>query len=183
MTASDLNPDLDHVRQFLALLDSDPASFTFQVIPERTGSNAAPMFLHGSVDTLADQLVGANQAGAGIFFMVNAGDQRGRRAENVQRVRAHFVDLDTPGIDPLFTAELPPHIVVESSVGKWHAYWLAEAGASLEEFPALQRSLAERFAGDPAVCDLPRVMRLPGFFHQKKDSTPFMTRMHFGMGG
>jgi hypothetical protein len=53
----------------------------------------------------------------------------------------------------------------------------------LEEFPALQRSLAKRFAGDPAVSDLPRVMRLPGFFHQKKDSTPFMTRMHLGTGG
>jgi hypothetical protein len=77
MTVSDLNPDLDHARQFLALLDSDPASFTFQVIPERTGSNAAPKFLHGSVDTLADQLVAANQAGAGIFFMVNAGTSAG----------------------------------------------------------------------------------------------------------
>lgn len=180
---TDLRPDIEHARQFLALLDSDPASFTFQVIPERTGSSAAPMFVHGSIETLAGKLVAANQVGAGIFFMVNAGDQRGRRAENVKRVRAHFVDLDTPGVDPLFTAELPPHIVVESSAGKWHAYWLAEAGASRNEFSALQRSLAERFSGDPAVCDLPRVMRLPGFFHQKKDSAPFMTRMHLGMGG
>jgi hypothetical protein len=135
MTVSDLNPDLDHARQFLALLDSDPASFTFQVIPERTGSNAAPKFLHGSVDTLADQLVAANQAGAGIFFMVNAGDQRGRRAENVQRVRAHFVDLDTPGVDPLFTAELSPHIVVESSAGSGTPIGLRRPERCLRSFP------------------------------------------------
>lgn len=180
---SDLRPDIEHARQFLALLDSDPASFTFQVFPERTGSSTVAKVLHGSVDALAGPLVAANQAGAGIFFMVNAGDQRGRRADNVKRVRAHFVDLDTPGVDPLFTAQLSPHIIVESSEGKWHAYWLAEAEASRDEFSTLQRSLAERFSGDPAVCDLPRVMRLPGFFHQKEDSAPFMTRMHLGMGG
>ncbi|MDE2407495.1 MAG: hypothetical protein KGL91_06515 [Xanthomonadaceae bacterium] len=180
---NDFHPDIDHARQFLALLDSDPASFTFQVIPERDGCKTKPMISHGSIDDLADRLFEANKAGAGVFFMVNAGDKKGRCAENVQRVRAHFVDLDTPGVDPLFTAEIPPHIVVESSANKWHAYWLAEAGASLDEFSALQRSLAQRFCGDPTVNDIARLMRLPGFYHQKKNGEPFMTRMHDGMGG
>ena len=132
---NDFHPDIDHARQFLALLDSDPASFTFQVIPERGGCKTKPMISHGSIDDLADRLFEANKAGAGVFFMVNAGDKKGRCAENVQRVRAHFVDLDTPGVDPLFTAEIPPHIVVESSANKWHAYWLAEAGLLLMSFP------------------------------------------------
>ena len=180
---SDLCPDIDHARQFLALLDTDPASFTFQVFPERSGSKVAPGVLHGSIDELANKLIAANQGGAGVFFMVNAGDQNGRRAENVRRVRAHFVDLDTPGVDPLFGAEIPPHIVVESSKGKWHAYWLAEYGASLDEFSALQRSLAQRFDGDPVVNDVARVMRLPGFYHLKKGGEPFMTWMHDGVGG
>lgn len=180
---SDLSPDVEHARQFLALLDANPASFTFQVIPERDDCIVKPTILHGSIDELAGQLIAFNQAGAGVFFMVNAGDKKGRKAENVVRLRAHFVDLDTPGIDPLFTAEIPPHIVVESSADKWHAYWLAEDEASLEEFSALQRSLAERFEGDPVVCDIARVMRLPGFYHQKKGGQPFMTRMHDGMGG
>jgi len=35
--------------------------------------------------------------------------------------------------------------------------------------------LAERFAGDPLVSDLPRVMRLPGFYHQKNE--PFLTHI------
>ena len=180
---SDLCPDIDHARDFLALLDPDPSSFTFQVFPESEGCRAKPMIFHGSIDELASQLIVANNAGAGVFFMVNAGDQKGRRAENVQRVRAHFVDLDTPGVDPLFGAEISPHIVVESSAGKWHAYWLAEDGASLDDFSALQRSLARRFDGDPVVVDLARVMRLPGFHHQKKGGAPFMTRMHDGIEG
>lgn len=180
---SDLSPDIDQARQFLALLDANPASFTFQVIPERDACTVKPAILHGSIDELASQLIAANQAGAGVFVMVNAGDQRGRKAENVVRVRAHFVDLDKPGIDPLFTAEVPPHIVVESSAGKWHAYWLAEAGASLDEFSALQQALAKRFEGDELVKDIARLMRLPGFYHQKGSGEPFMACMHDGMGG
>lgn len=179
---TDLRPDIEHARQFLAMFDSDPTSFTFQVLPGGEGCRIARTIFHGSIDELAAQLTAANQAGAGVFFMVNAGDQKGRSAENVVRVRAHFIDLDKPGIDPVLTAELPPHIIVESSAGKWHAYWLAEAGASLYEFPALQRSLAERFEGDSTVSDVSRIMRLPGFYHQKKNSIPFMTRMHLGMG-
>lgn len=179
---SDLYPDIDHARQFLALLDADPDSFTFQVFPEGGDRTAKAMIFHGSIDGLASQLIACNRAGAGVFVMVNAGDMNGRCAENVLRVRAHFVDLDRPGIDPLFGAEIPPHIVVESSPGKWHAYWLAEAGASLDEFPAMQRSLAQRFDGDAVIHDVARVMRLPGFYHLKKGGKPFMTRMQDGIG-
>ena len=175
-----LHPDIDHARQFLELLDADPDSFTFQIFAERTGSKEFPRILHGSLTQHADTLVKANLNGAGIFVMVNAGDLSGRKAENVRRVRAHYVDLDKCGIDPLFTAELPPHIVVESSPGKWHAYWLAAPETALEEFPAVQKALAKRFSGDPAVSDPSRVMRLPGFYHQKKDGDPFMTLMQQG---
>lgn len=181
MSNANLQPDIDQAREFLALLDSAPDSFTFQIIPERTASKVSPRHLHGSIDDVSGQLVAANLAGAGIFVMVNAGDQLSRRAANVKRIRAHFVDLDETGIDPLFEAEeVPPHIVVESSRNKWHLYWLAEDGASLEDFPAIQKALANRFGGDISVSDLPRVMRLPGFFHQKKDQDPFMTCMHAG---
>ena len=33
-----LQPDIDHARQFLEMLDADPSSFTFQTFAERTGS-------------------------------------------------------------------------------------------------------------------------------------------------
>jgi putative DNA primase/helicase len=70
---------------------------------------------------------------------------------------------------------LQPHIVIESSPGKWHAYWLV-SDSPLEQFKPLQQALAQRFNGDKAVCDLPRVMRLPGFLHQKGE--PVLTRIH-----
>jgi putative DNA primase/helicase len=93
----------------------------------------------------------------------------------VLRVRAVFVDLDGAPPEPAMSWEPPPHLTVESSPGKWHLYWLVD-GMPLEQFGDVQKQLAERFAGDKAVCDIPRVMRVPGFYHHKKD--PFISRLH-----
>ena len=45
----------------------------------------------------------------------------------------------------------------------------------LDEFTDLQQALIARFNGDPKVSDLPRVLRLPGFYHRKGD--PFLVRI------
>ena len=74
----------------------------------------------------------------------------------------------------VLAAEAAPHIVVESSPGKWHAYWRVQ-NASLSDFKVRQHALADKFGGDRAVCDVARVMRLPGFWHQKGD--PFQTNL------
>lgn len=42
-------------------------------------------------------------------------------------------------------------------------------------FKPLQTKLAIRFAGNPKINDLPRLMRLPGFLHTKRE--PFMSRI------
>jgi len=63
-------------------------------------------------------------------------------------------------------AKPAPHIIVESSPGYYHAYWLVK-DISLDEFRGMQKALAERFGGDENVHDLSRVMRVPGFFHRK----------------
>jgi putative DNA primase/helicase len=67
-----------------------------------------------------------------------------------------------------------PHVVVESSPGKYHAYWLVE-DFPLEQFTPVMKTIAARFGGDKSVHDLPRVMRLPGFIHQK--GAPFRSRL------
>lgn len=176
MTSLNLTPDLNQAEAFLEALD--PAGiFTFQTFPEgvpRSGT-AHPTVLHGTLQEHAARLTALNNAGHGIFVMVNEGDLKGRAARDVIRVRAHFVDLDGAPVEPLLEAEIPPHIVVESSLGRWHGYWRVD-DCPLNEFKDRQHALAERFDGDRAVCDLPRVMRLPGFFHLKS-ATPFQTRL------
>jgi hypothetical protein len=101
----------------------------------------------------ADELIALNQAGAGIFLMVNRGDGRGRRAKNVIGIRALFVDLDGAPLQPVLSAGVPPHLVVESSHRRYHCYWIS-AGCPVDRFTTLQKALAARFNGD-RPCTIP----------------------------
>lgn len=179
MNKSALKPDLLMAQHFLDLIHAG-GSFTFQTLDDnkqrRKESRHDPFarIFHGTLSQHEGDLTSLQQQGAGVFFMVNEGNGRGRTASDVVRVRAHFLDLDGAPIDPVKQTELPPHIVVESSPDKWHAYWLVEA-CPLTEFKERQKRLAQKFDGDPCVHDLPRVMRLPGFWHLKAE--PFQTRI------
>ncbi|MBX3674324.1 MAG: hypothetical protein KF776_15205 [Burkholderiales bacterium] len=137
--------------------------------------------LHGTLVQHHAVLVDLNTHGAGIFVMVNRGDgivHSGRKTcrtkENVIAVRSLFVDLDGAPLQPLLDCPVPPDVVVESSPGRFHGYWIG-AECPLEAFTPSQVALARRFGGDESASDLPRVMRLPGFLHQKGD--PFMTKI------
>lgn len=156
--------------RFLAALDKPRA--TFQTFADAPGANGKPIILHGPHRVRREELQALNYAGHGIFVMVNDGDLQGRRAENVKSIAAYFVDLDG---SPLPT-ELPiePTVTVESSPGRFHLYWRV-TDAPLETFPHVQKHLALLLGGDSAVHDLPRVMRLPGYSHRKRE--PFETRI------
>ena len=158
--------------QFLTQL-TDDENFTWQIIPEKN-KNHPPRILQGSFKEVENTLKKANQSGDGIFFMVNGGDCQGRSASNVTHVRALFVDLDGAPHQELFSCPVEPHFIIESSPGRYHGYWCVE-DCPLDEFSDWQKALAVRFDGDIAVHDLPRVMRVPGFLHNKKE--PFKTKV------
>lgn len=168
------NIDAGMAARFLAALSGDNLH-TFQTFDDAgKGRRGLTRILHGTFDRHADTLATLNGKGAGVFVMVNRGDGMGRRADNVTACRALFVDLDGSPIEPVLAAAIPPRIVVESSPGRWHAYWpIADLPPAY--FSAAQRSLAARFAADPKVHDKPRVMRLPGFLHRKAE--PVLTRL------
>lgn len=180
-TTKALQADLAQAGMFLAALD--PAGvFTFQTFDDdkvRKNMGMARV-LHGTLAQHSDELVLLNQRGAGIFIMVNKGDgiihpgdKTCRTTKNVVAVRSVFADLDGAPVEPVLAA-LPPDILIESSPERYHTYWLTN-DCPLAEFTLRQKQIAFKFSSDESVHDLPRVMRLPGFFHQK--DTPFMTRM------
>lgn len=145
---------------------------TFQTFPDHPRAPGRPTILHGRHGILANRLATLNAAGNGIFFMVNHGDQQGRRTENVTSVTAYFVDLDGTPLYDLWP--LPPTAITESSPGRYHAYWRV-MDAPLNTFTHTQKHIALLLAGDEKCVDLPRVLRLPGYQHQK--SEPFTTRV------
>lgn len=177
-----LVPDLTQAQRFLDALDTGMV-FTFQTFDDDAARKDFRLakVLHGTLAEHQKRLTQLQQDGAGVFVMVNEGDgvihagsKTCRTAANVVRVRALILDLDGSPVQPVIDSDLPPHILVESSPGKWHAYWMVK-DCPLENYKGLQKSLAARFEGDPAVCDLPRVLRVPGFWHQK--NAPFMTHL------
>jgi len=166
-------PQPARAHDFLNLLGKGPWTFqTFDDDKERRKRNGdkdpLARVLHGSLDTHLAQLSQLNEQGAGVYVTINETDGKGRSAENVVKVRAYFIDLDGAPVEPITAWEMAPHIVVQSSPGKWHAYWLvSDAPCDSASFGRVQMGLIERFGGDRSVKDLPRVMRLPGFHHRK----------------
>jgi len=177
----DLAIDKSQAQQFLNNLDPN-GRFTFQTFDDNQDrrDKSLTLTLHGTLEQNFDALSELNRRGAGVFVTVNETDGTGRRTENITRVRAVFVDLDGAPLTPVLQEHLEPTIIVESSADRWHAYYRCDELA-LADFKTLQAALAAKFEGDRAVKDLPRVMRLPGFFHQKvkrgERSAAFMTRI------
>jgi hypothetical protein len=157
----------DHFITFQGLLESPEAK---SARPQRRTARIA----HGRLEELVTRLLAWSQAGCGVFWMVNRGDGAGRAAKNVKQVRAVFVDLDGAPIEPVQSWAFAPHAVVETSAGRWHAYWKV-IDCSFDEFAELQTALIKHFNGDQTVKDLPRLMRVPGFANLK--GQPFRARL------
>ena len=176
--------DLKMAQCYLDRLDGKEKSgnFTFQTFDDSAEKDPGKArVFHGTLEQHALALVRLNQNGAGVFVMVNRGDgviQPGKKTcrtnGNVIAVRALFADADGEPLESILAKSPPPHIVVESSPGKWHVYWLTNDTA-LEEFKPCQQAIAKHLGTDPSVNDLARILRVPGFYHQKAE--PFMTRM------
>lgn len=155
--------------KFLDFIAEDE-QVTFQTFDDVKGRGDKQLIrvLHGTLEQHLSILTDLNRKGAGVFWTVNETDLQGRETKNITRVRALFVDLDGAPLEPVLAAPLTPQIVVESSPRRFHAYWLIE-DMKLEHFTSVQKALIQRFKSDPCVHDLPRVMRLPGFYHRKGD--------------
>ena len=157
------------IEAFLRALGLERA--TFQTFAERPGAEAYPRILHGPHRAVERRLRELNGAGSSINFMVNKGDLRGRRTENVVAVTAYFADLD--GAELYDEYPLKPTAIVESSPGKYHLYWRVE-NAPMGTFQHVQLHVAELLGSDPQVAELPDTLRLPGYLHQKRE--PFLCR-------
>lgn len=174
MTQQPLPVDIDEAERFLDIIDPDATFFTFQTIDDSPIKDPKLLrTLHGTIREHAKELTRLNKLGAGVFVTINETNGKGRKAEDIVRVRAVFVDLDGAPLEPVLQYQRKPHIVVETSHKRWHAYWLVK-GLELEDFTNAQIALIERFGSDD-IKDLPRIMRLPGFLHNKVE--PRLVRM------
>jgi len=168
-------PDIGEARRFLAMIapDGDVVFQTFDDDDDRKDAEPEISKKLAWTTRKFDALADMNAKRAGVFFAVNKVDGNRRKAEKVVRVRTLMSDFDGTSLPDSWG--LDPSILVNTSPGKFHAYWLVEGDFPREEFAAAQRAIAAHFGTDPKICDLPRVMRLPGFWHHKDD--PYQVRI------
>ena len=150
---------------------------TFDDSPEKRCYAQIFHFDGNMPDTLEATLRSRNRQRYGIYMVINETDGKGREAKNVIRVRSVFADMDGSPLAPAL--ENSPTVIVESSPGRFHCYWFVN-DMPLEAFTPMQMNISRIFSGDPVVKDLPRVLRVPGFLHQKYE--PFETSITGGSG-
>lgn len=107
----------------------------------------------------------------GIYFSVNPMEAWKRNKESVKAIITWICDIDEwtkeEQLELIKNAPLPPSLVVESVHG-FHLYYLADKELTEEEYCNGNRWLRNYYHGDPKVCkDTARVLRIPGFYHQK----------------
>jgi hypothetical protein len=158
---------MDEAIRFLTRLDSTATAFHFQAFDD-SGKDDQKLVaaLHGTLEQHYKQLMRLSESGAGVFVAVNAFVGRHRRLANLDRLRVIFQEADVPNAR---VPPLDPHIVVESSPGKFHRYWLLADQPSLDDWSAVMRRMVADYDSDPYAVDASRVLRLPGFPHQKQE--------------
>lgn len=141
------------------------------IMDAKNRKGAGAQQISGTFAEVMQQLRRSNDAGYGIFVTVNATDGQGVSAANIVAATCFFVDFDGTPLDHVARLGLKPHVAVDTSPGKRHFYWRVN-GITLTEFSAVQKRLIALFGSDKSVHDLPRMMRLPGFLHQKNPDAP-----------
>lgn len=172
-----INPDLEVAGNFLSRLD-EKDKFTFQLIHD-SKKRQRSFILHGSIWDLADELTARQQEGYGVFVTINATNGQGRETKDITAVRAFAADLDGAPKENIYRFGLVPSFTIESSPGKWHAWWIltSQDECPLQDYTPVMERIARIIESDHKICDLPRVLRVPGFYHQKDPNNPFQSRI------
>jgi len=167
---------LEQARDFIKRLTGhQDTKCTFACFADRKELKLPPRIFFGSVTEFFSILDELNSQGYGIFITIQETLSIAREAKEIGRIRAFFADLDYQGLPENF--HLEPSVIVESSPGKHHIYWLLAKSCKLitDEFKRRILPLISHYKSDSHCQDLGRVLRLPGFYHLK--AQPFLTRM------
>lgn len=167
---------LPEALRFLQLLtgETNPA-VCFQTFCDSEKRDDLASVFHGSLIASKQRLAMAQSTYCGVYVTVNGTDGKGRKAKNIRTIRAAFVDFDGAPLPAEWSVQ--PHIINETSPGRYHAFWLLNPSQNFDGWRSLQAQLAAHFGGDPKMTDLPRVVRVPGFFHMKQKKKPFRSRI------
>ncbi|WFU16434.1 DNA-primase RepB domain-containing protein [Bradyrhizobium sp. CB3481] len=177
----------DTLKFMVALENSCKVDWNFRCIAETAGCRAEfrrrvrageplpRLKFRGTFEQHEAALRKRNRQGFAIFYSLNV-MHGGVKAQHCCAIRAIPLDLDHSPLPDIWTNGIKPHIVVETSPGRYQCLFRVFhcEDSEMEAAEDIGRRLAAHYGGDPSVADRARVLRLPGFLHQK--SKPFVSR-------
>jgi len=161
-------------KAFVTMLTGSPDTVVdWRVINDKKTGDLAKSF-RGTLDEHYNTLLEYNNMQWGVYVAINQLDGKGRELTNVSHIRAHVADLDDPlnsnaNYQKAISSNFPPHFAVQSSENKYHLYWLVDPYTNNDFYTLHQRKIAQTYDADKTIIDATRVMRVPGFYHHKKD--------------
>jgi hypothetical protein len=131
----------------------------------------------GAAKKAADFATQKAQEGWEVFFCAHLLTGPRRIKENAAAIHALWGDLDGA---PLPNGDLSPTAVVESSPGRYHAYWRLTDSIRPEVAEALNKRLAAQIGADPSGFDRTQLLRVPGTINNKYPESPIvhLTELH-----
>jgi DNA primase RepB-like protein len=122
-------------------------------------------------------MTGRQAGGWGIFISTQAMQGGTCRKSELAYIRVIFAEMDIG--EPLKPWPIPPSIIVETSPGHFHVYWLILTGSPItpEDFQGIMMCLVENYGSDPDAKDLARRLRFPGTWNVKPHRQPHQVKI------
>jgi AAA domain/RepB DNA-primase from phage plasmid/Primase C terminal 2 (PriCT-2) len=182
-------PKWAEARRFIAALRGDgKADMRFRAVPDSQAAKTA-----FAMKTKAKDYIRLNYVGTlgecradleirqgeehGVFYGINPTDGGGHKKGNITAVTVLPIDLDGAPLPKRWAGGLVPHIIIETSPGRFQALYLIEPTTDFPLAKNTVQRLAKKYSADPSVCDSARVLRLPGTLHLKNPAKPFVVRI------
>jgi hypothetical protein len=172
-------PSRKEICRFLRALDPAARSFTFQTFDDDHSNGHDVNASLARSTSNRKEVLQLYTGGAGVYITVNETDLNGRKSENIKRIRAVWQEDDEGHSGPF---PLDPSLVVETSPGHFHRYWLVANDWPADEqgradFASVMERMVASYGCDHRAKDICRVLRIPGFLHRKDPAQPHMIRI------
>ena len=172
------NPSFDMAQRYLELLagGDDPHKFQPYYDPDRKDPNNGWMsstHLRAPAPTSGLQVLGLQQQGAAIAVTMAETDGRGRKAVNMLRPRAVWIEADGPLSRELRCAQASSSKPLRANI----TTSISCAGLDWELWQGVQQLLIDEYGSDPRAGLRTQVLRLPGTLHQKDPAKPHLVRI------
>jgi replicative DNA helicase len=164
---------------FLGAIFEPEDIIEFRPLPPNAGRRWAPLAEIPDIIDWLHKLNSDENQRVHAYFGANPRTSKGvSQAEGVKLARCLFADFDggvlvEDALSRIKAAGLPmPTAVIESGNGV-HPWWrLSEPMTDASLWHDRMKAIASALGSDQAICDWPRIMRLPGFVNWKYEQTP-----------